>query len=274
MKNLKSELIETRNYKNLKDAYVPYPLKFAKRNGLNVTQTLLYAIIAQFSKFEHGAYTGSLQTLQVMLNISRYALQKNLKAVIERGFITEGKTKDGRTCYVASAPLEREIYVAYPLRFAVRFNLTRAQTVLYAIVAHYSRLKIKAFTGSVETLAGYLNVSKNSARDNINALIKRGFIIRYIDESLRVTYVDGLSHKPGQTEKELEANILYIKEHNNELSRTKEGRSPRKPKKVEVKSEVITPKNKRFGVHFANERTYDKSQLDKLIKHFENFDVD
>ena len=271
MRDSKTELIETRNYKNLKDAYVPYPLKFAKRNGLNVTQTLLYAIIAQFSKFEHGAYTGSLQTLQVMLNISKFALQENLKTVIERGFVTKSKTKNGRTCYVASWPVEREIYVAYPLRFAVRFNLTRAQTVLYAIIAHYSRLKNKAFTGSIETLADYLNVSENSARDNINALIKRGFIIRYVDESLRVTYIDGLSHKPGKTEEELELNALWVKESNS-LSRKKPGRSPRK--KVEVKPEAITPNNKRFGVHFANERSYDESQLEKLVENFKNFDVD
>ena len=87
MQHLKSELKETRNYKNLPDAYVPYPLNFASKHGLTHKQTLLYAIIAQFSKLEYKAYTGSLQTLQVILNLSRSGLLSALKVIVERGFV-------------------------------------------------------------------------------------------------------------------------------------------------------------------------------------------
>lgn len=273
MKDNKTELIKTKNYNNLKDAYVPYPLKFAKRNGLNVTQTLIYSIIKQFSKFEHSAYTGSLQTLQVMLNISKKSLRDNFKSLIERKLILRIKLKSGRVGYVASAQPEETKkalrYVAYPLRFAVRFNLTRAQTVLYAIIAHYSRLKKKAYTGSIATLAEALNLCENSIRDNLTVLIKRGFIIKYVDESARVTYVDGLTHTPGQTEKEIEFNVLWVE--NNGLIRPKAGRSRRKG--LSNIATIIPESRNSFGKRIPKEKpksAWDMLTIEELevIKHY------
>lgn len=258
MKINKTELKETRNFKNLADAYVPYPLNFASKHNLTHKQTLLYAIIAQFSKLEYKAYTGSIQTLQVILNLSRSGVLNALKVVVERGFVKKGKTENGRVCYVASGlpktSSEREIYVAYPLKLAVRFGLSCTQALLYGIVAHYSKQQFKAFTGSIPSLARYLNVSEETVRLNLNELITRGFIIKYKNESANVTYVDGLSHKLGKTEKELEFNALWVSE--NGLTRVKTGRSARKKGLTKIGS--ITPKNIRFGAHFANERPYNE----------------
>ena len=256
MKHLKSELKESRNFKNLAKVYVPYPINFASKHNLTHKQALLYAIIAQFSKLEYKAYTGSLQTLQVILNLSKSGLLTALKVIVERGFVKKGTTENGRVCYVATEfpSSEHEVYVAYPLKLAVKFNLSCTQALLYSIVAHYSKQTFKAFTGSISSLARYLNTSEESVRLNLNELITRGFIIKYKNESANVTYVDGLSHKPGKTEKELEFNALWASE--NGLTRVKAGRSARK--KGLTKVGEITPRSKRFGSHFANERPYNE----------------
>ncbi|MBR3803925.1 MAG: hypothetical protein IKJ14_01070 [Clostridia bacterium] len=272
MKYLKSELNETRNFKNLLVEYVPYPLGFSLKHNLSHTQTLLYAIISHYSKFEYGAFTGSIRTLQVMLNASRSAVETNLKVLIDRKFIDK-KDVNGRAYYkdnVSEKPSKRALYVAYPLSFAVKFNLSHTQTLLYAIIAHYSRSKYKAYTGSLNTLQDYLNCSRGNVNNNLITLIKRGFILKYKDESANVTFVDGLSHKPGKTEKELEINALWVSEHS--LTREKTGRSARK-KGLTVLSST-TPQNERLGAHFANERPHDPKQREKLIEHFNNYKVD
>ncbi len=272
MKYLKSELNETRNFKNLLVDYVPYPLGFSLKHNLSHTQTLLYAIISHYSKFKYEAFTGSIRTLQVMLNASRSAVETNLKALIERKFIDK-KDVNGRAYYkdnVSEKPSKRALYVAYPLSFAVKFNLSHTQTLLYAIIAHYSRSKYKAFTGSLKTLQEYLNCSRGNVNNNLITLIKRGFILKYKDESANVTFVDGLSHKPGETEKELEINALWVSEYG--LTREKTGRSARK--KGLTKIGTMTTKNKRVGVHFANERTYTTEDLEELIERFDNYKVD
>lgn len=273
MKINKTELNQTRNFKNLSGEYVPYLLGFSLKHNLSHTQSLLYAIISHYSTLEYKAFTGSLRTLQVMLNLSRSAVTVNLKVLIERKFIDK-KDVNGRYYYidkVTEKPSQRPLYVVYPIKFALAFGLTHTQTLLYTIIAHYTRAKYKAFTGSLKTLQDYLNCSRSTIDNNLKTLIERGFIIKYKDESANVTYVDGLSHKPGQAEKDLEFNSLWIKEHNS-LTREKSGRSARKKGLTKIGS--VSSTKTRLNAHFNNERKYDASDMDNLLKRFEDFDVD
>lgn len=227
MKYNKGELKETRNFRNLPKAYVPYYVEFAKKYNLTCTQTLLYGIIWQYSKLEHKAYTGSIQTLQVALNVARATVKKDLKTLISGGFVTKLIDKNGRYVYnCALKPQKNEIFIPITLRFAVVHNLTPHQMVIYTIIVRAMKQARKAYTGSVTTLSNILNCSRGTVINVLESLIRRGFIIKYKDLSANVTFVDGLSHKPGKTQKELEFNALWVKE--NGLFRGKIGRSARK----------------------------------------------
>ena len=227
MKRTKSELKETRNFRNMARAYVPYYVEFAKKHDLTCTQTLLYGIIWQYSKLEHKAYTGSIQTLQVALNVARATVKKDLKTLVDGGFITKSTDKNGRNLYnCAVEPQKNDIFIPITLRYAVAHNLTPHQIVIYTIIVKASKQTHKAYTGSVTTLANILNCSRGTVINVLETLIRRGFIIKYKDLSANVTFVDGLSHKSGKTEKELEFNALWVKE--NGLVRGKIGRSARK----------------------------------------------
>ena len=139
MKRIKAELPNNRNFRNMPDVFVPYPLKFALKHDLSATQTLLYAIIKQYSKLEHKAYTGSIQTLQVMLNGSKSAILNALKTLCDKGYVTKFINNSGRTCYKDNFTEDKkEIYIPFPLRFSIAYNLSSTQTLLYAIIAHYS----------------------------------------------------------------------------------------------------------------------------------------
>lgn len=271
MKKLKSELSETRNFRNLSGEYVPYPLGFSLKHNLSHTQTLLYAIISHYSKLEYKAYTGSIRTLQVMLNLSRSAVMVNLKTLIDNGLIIK-KNVNGRAHYidnVSKKSSERVLYVVYPIKFALAFDLSHTQTLLYTIIAHYTRATYKCFTGSIKTLQDYLNCSRGTIENNLKTLIQRGFIIKYKDESANVTYVDGLSHKPGQTEKDLKLNSLWVSE--NGLTREKAGHSARKKGLTKIGS--ISSTSKRLSSHFANERPSNPAEQIDLLKRFEEFNV-
>ncbi len=265
MKRIKSELKETRNFRNMPDVFVPYPLNFALKHDLSATQTLVYSIIRQYSKLEHKAYTGSIQTLQVMINGSKSAILNALKVLSDKGFITKFINENGRPCYKDNYnEYKKEKYIPFPLRFSIAYDLSSTQTLLYAIIAHCSRLKKKAFTGSLTTLGNYLNCAKNTVITALEQLIIRGFIIKYKDESANVTYVDGLSHKPGYTEKELAFNALWVKE--NGLTREKQGRSTRKKG-----SEATWFNLKKNDSHFENERKYTDKELAKLTNNWEDY---
>ena len=266
MRRIKAELSNTRNFKNMPNVYVPYPLKFALKHDLTPVQTLLYAIIRQYSKLAHKAYTGSVQTLQVMLNVARGTIESALKELVTRKLISK-IDKDGRNAYTPKVDVEKgEIYVPYPLRYAVEYDLTPVQTLLYAIIVRFSKLKYKAYTGSITTLKNALNCSRSAVISGLETLIRRGFIIKYKDLSANVTFVDGLSHKPGKTTEELEFNALWVKE--NGLTRVKKGRSARK--KGNIKTWTSESK---ISAHFENERKYTKEELDTVFDLFNSLEI-
>ena len=267
MKYNKEQLKETRNYKNMPDVYVPYPLKFALKHDLSTVQALLYSIIRQYSKLEHKAFTGSIQTLQVTLNVSRRTVERELSIIIKRGFITKTSDKNGRNVYKCVVDVDKgEVYVPYPLKYAVEYGLTPIQTLIYSIIIRFSRLKYKAYTGSVATLKNTLNCSRSAVISALETLIIRGFIIKYKDLSANVSFVDGLSHKVGETEKELEFNALWVKE--NGTTRYKSARS----KRVKGLTGTWCSENK-ISSHFENERKRTKEELDKLFDKFNQLEV-
>ena len=268
MRKIKAELTNTRNFRNMPDVYVPYPLKFALKHDLTCTQTLLFSIIRQYSKLEHEAYTGSIQTLQVMLNISRETVKKELITLNNNNIITKSVDENGRNVYKCAVKVAKdEIFVSYPLKFAVKHGLSPCQTLVYAIIAHYSKLKKGAYTGSVTSLKNALNCSRGTIINTLEILIRRGFILKYKDESANVTFVDGLSHKPGKTADELKLNALWVKE-NNTLTREKQGRSTRKKG-----SEATWFNVKKNDSHFENERKYSDKEFNALFDKswFEDF---
>lgn len=265
MKRIKEELKNTRNFKNMPNVYVPYPLKFALKHDLTFTQTLLFAIIRQYSKLEHKAYTGSIQTLQVTLNVARRTVERELTSLINKKFIEKGVNENGRYVYTCAVEIDKgEVFIPYPLKYAVTYNLTPGQTLIYSIVARYSKLKHKAYTGSVKTLQNALNCSRSAVISALNELIIRGFIIKFKDLSANVTFVDGLSHTPGKTEEELKLNARWVEE--NGPVRFKLGRSKRK----KDAGPTYLNENK-VGVHFENERNYKESELEDLFDAFKQY---
>lgn len=267
MKYNKAELKETRNFRNMPDVYVPYPLKFALKHDLTCTQTLLYSIIRQYSKLEHKAFTGSIQTLQVTINTSRRTVERELNCIIKRGFISKTIDANGRNVYKCAVDVDKgEIYVPFPLKYAVEFNLTPAQTLIYAIIMRFSKLRYKAYTGSVGTLQKALNCSRSTVINALDVLILRGFIIKYKDLSANVSFVDGLSHIEGKTDKELEFNALWAKE--NGTTRYKSARS----KRVKGLTGTWCSESK-ISVHFECERKYTKKELDRVFDAFNEYKV-
>ena len=265
MRRTKSELKETRNFRNMPDVYVPYPLKFALKHDLTAIQTLLFSIIRQYSKLEHKAYTGSIQTLQVTLNVARVTVESALKEIVQRGFVTKSVDENGRNVYKCAVELEKgEVYVPYPLKYAVEYGLTPCQTLIYSIIVRYTKLKHKAYTGSISTLKNALNCSRDTVIRALETLIRRGFVLKYKDESANVTFVDGLSHKPGKTASELELNACWVEV--NGLTRAKMGRCERK-------KGVGAPyfNENKNDAHFENERKYTQSELNELFDAFKNF---
>lgn len=265
MKRIKAELKNTRNFRNMPDVYVPYPLMFALKHDLTAVQTLLYAIIRQYSKLKYKAYTGSIQTLQVTLNVSRSTTERALNEIVAKGVVKKTLDENGRNVYTCVCePEKKEIYIPFPLRYAVEYGLTAVQTLLYAIIVRFSKLKNKAYTGSIQTLQNALNCSRITIITSLEELIRRGFVIKYKDESANITFVDGLSHRPGKTDEELEFNALWVKE--NGLTRCKKGRSQRK--KTAGATWFNEAKN---TTHFENERKYSESDLEKLFANFDEY---
>lgn len=89
-------------------------------------------------------------------------------------------------------------YVKVPFGWCTRFNLSPVEILVYATVANFCKLENKSYTGSIQGLAAYWNISRNTALRALDTLIKRGFIGKIESKGgrgKRTAYIDLLDRK-------------------------------------------------------------------------------
>ena len=102
-------------------------------------------------------------------------------------------------------------FVNIPFDWCTRFDLSPTEILVYATVANFSRLKYNAYTGSVQGLQAYWNISRATALRTLEKLLKRGFIgcVEYGGgRGKRTAYVNLIDRKEGAPpiEEQLEIN--------------------------------------------------------------------
>ena len=102
-------------------------------------------------------------------------------------------------------------FVNIPYDWCTRFGLSPTEILVYATVANFSRLKNNAYTGSVQGLQAYWNISRATALRTLEKLLKRGFIgcVEFGGgRGKRTAYINLIDRKEGAPpiEEQLETN--------------------------------------------------------------------
>lgn len=103
MKRNKAELKNTRQFKRASEnehCYIRFDMRLGLKLDLSLTENAVYQVVRHFNYLKNGAYTGSIQGLQVYLNASYSAISKALTSLISRNLLEKKVDEHGNVHYI------------------------------------------------------------------------------------------------------------------------------------------------------------------------------